>query len=153
MRALAGRTSICGLELLDLDCKGLDGPAVEALVGAPLLRGVRTLNLSNNPIGRQGCAALAACPRLGDLEVLFLHGAGLDDEAAELLLRAPWLPRLRNLALSENALSMTTIERLIGRGDLGLRELDICHNRFAETEAEPALRSAPQFAGLQRLCL
>jgi hypothetical protein len=152
-RALAGATAIEGLELLDLDCNRLEGPAVAALVEAPLLRGVRTLNLSNNPIGAQGCAALAACPHLGGLETLFLHGAGLDDDAVARLLRAPWMPRLRNLALSDNLLSMATIEQLADRRDLGLTELDICHNRFAETEAEPVLQGAPQFAGLSRLCL
>jgi hypothetical protein len=152
-RALAGSTAIEGLELLDLDCNRLDGPAIAALTQAPLLRGVRTLNLSNNPIGAQGCAALADCPYLDRLEVLFLHGCSLDDDAIIPLLRAPWLPGLRNLALSENSLSMTTVERLTDRRDLGLGELDICHNRFSEAEAEPLLRSAPQFAGLHRLCL
>lgn len=36
---------------------------------------------------------------------------------------------------------------------LALYELDLCHNRFHEAEAEPVLRAAPQFAGLRRLCL
>jgi hypothetical protein len=152
-RALAGETSIAGLELLDLDCNRLDGPAVSVLVQAPLLRGVRALNLSNNPIGAQGCAALAACPHFGELETLFLHGASLDDDAVDFLLHAPWLPRLGNLALSENALSIITVERLAEHRELHLGELDICHNRFTETEAEPVLRAAPQFAKLHRLCL
>lgn len=152
-RALARETAIEGLALLDLDCNQLDGPAIDTLVHAPLLRRARVLNLSNNPIGAQGCAALAACPYLDDLQVLFLHGAELDDDAVAPLLHAPWLPRLRNLALSQNALSMTTVERLANRGDLGLSELDICHNHFAEADAEPLLRGAPQFAGLHRLCL
>ena len=152
-QALAGETEIENLALLDLDCNRLYGTAIAALARAPLLRGVRSLNLSNNPIGAQGCAALAACPHFAELDQLFLHGAELDDDAVAPLLRAPWLPRLRNLALSENALSMTTVERLATRHDLGLGELDICHNRFTESEAEPVLRSAPQFAGLHRLCL
>jgi hypothetical protein len=152
-RALAGETAIEGLALLDLDCNRLDAAAVAALVHAPLLRGVRTLNLSNNPIGAQGCAALAECPHLDRLEASFLHGCSLDDDAVAPLLRAPWLARVRNLALSENALSMTTVEQLAERGDLGLGELDICHNHFSEAEAESLLRSAPQFAGLHRLCL
>jgi hypothetical protein len=152
-RALAGDTAIEGLELLDLDCNRLDAAAIAALVHAPLLRGIRTLNLSNNPIGAQGCAALAESPHLDRLEELFLHGCSLDDDAVALLLRAPWLARLRNLALSENALSMATIEQLAERRDLALSELDICHNHFSEAEADPLLRSAPQFAGLYRLCL
>ena len=96
---------------------------------------------------------MAECPHLDQLQALFLHGCSLDDDAVALLLRAPWLAGLRNLALSENALSMATIERLAERRNLGLYELDICQNDFIEAEAEPLLRSAPQFAGLHRLCL
>lgn len=151
--ALASDTAIADLALLDLDCNRLDGAAIRALTQAPLLSGVRTLNLSNNPIGPEGCAALAACPHLRALEVLFLHGCGLDDDAAALLLRAPFMARLRNLALSDNALSMTTIERIAARRDFRPDELDICHNHFAETEAEATLRAAPSLAGLRRLCL
>ena len=114
---------------------------------------MRALNLSNNPIGAEGCAALAQSPRLHALEVLLLHDCGLDDEAVLPLLRAPWLPNLNDLALSANALSMATVARLADHRGLALHELDICHNRFHESDAEPLLRAAPQFAGLRRLCL
>jgi hypothetical protein len=152
-RALARPTQINHLELLDLDCNRLDAAAVRVLADAPLLDGVRALNLSNNPIGADGCAALAQSPRLGALEVLYLHDCGLDDAAVLPLLRAPWLANLQNIALSANALSLATVARLAERRELALHELDICHNRFAESEAEPLLRAAPQFAGLRRLCL
>jgi hypothetical protein len=151
--ALAADTSITNLALLDLDCNRLDGAAIQALVRAPLLAGVRTLNLSNNPIGPEGIAALAACPYLDALEVLFLHGCQLDDEAVAPLLRAPFMARLRNLALSENRLSMATVEQIAASQHLRPHELDICHNDFAEAEAEAILRAAPLFAGLRRLCL
>lgn len=152
-RALAGPTPMAGLDLLDLDCNRLEGVAVRELADAPLLAGVRALNLSNNPIGAEGCAALAESPRLHALEVLLLHACELDDEAVLPLLRAPWLPHVKNLALSANALSMATVARLAEHRELELHELDICHNRFHESEAEPMLRQAPQFAGLRRLCL
>jgi len=152
-RALAGPTGVTQLELLDLECDRLGGAAVRALVSAPLLAGVKILNLSNNPIGGEGCAALASAP-LDRLEVLYLHGCGLDDDAVATLLRAPWLSRLRNLALSDNALSMVSIERLVARPTLSLGELDICHNPgILEGAAESLLRGAPQLAGLHRLCL
>jgi hypothetical protein len=149
-RVLAGPTGV-SLELLDLDCDRMDGEAVQALVG-PLLGGLRILNLSNNPIGLAGCAALAGC-HFNRLEVLYLHGCGLDDEAVATLLRAPWLPRLKNLALSDNALSMASVERLVAGPALELDELDICHNPgIREDVAGPQLRAAPQLAGLHRLC-
>jgi hypothetical protein len=151
--ALAGETAIADLALLDLDCNQLDGPAMQALVRAPLLAGVRTLNLSNNPIGPEGIAALATCPHLDALEVLFLHGCQLDDQSVAPLLRAPFMARLRNLALSENRLSMATVEQIAASQDLRLDELDICHNHFDEAEAEATLRKSPLFAGLRRLCL
>lgn len=134
------------------DCNRLGGAAIAALVTGPLLDGVKLLNLSNNPIGALGCAALAGCPGLAGLEVLYLHGCGLDDAAASALLAAPWLPRLANLALSANALSMATVDRLAGHGGLALGELDICHNPgILEAAAEPVLRAA--LAGMHRLCL
>lgn len=152
-RALAGPTGLAGLELLDLDCDRLDGDAIRELVRAPLLSRVKLLNLSNNPVGAAGCAALAEC-RLDALEVLYLHGCGLDDAAAAELMRAPWLAQLSNLALSDNALSMASVERLVARPVLNLGELDICHNPgILEAEAERLLRAAPQLAGLHRLCL
>ena len=69
------------------------------------------------------------------------------------LLDAPFLPRLKNLALSENQLSIKTVERIAAARDFRPAELDICHNRFSEPEAEAALRSASFYADLQRLCL
>lgn len=151
--ALASETAIGDLDLLDLDCNRLDGGAIRNLVKAPVLSGVRVLNLSNNPIGAEGCAALASCRYLDQIEVLFLHGCQLDDEAVATLLRAPFMSRLRNLALSANELSMSAIERIASRRDLRLSELDVCHNRFGEAEAEMSLRSASFFPGLFRLCV
>lgn len=152
-RALAGETALAGLALLDLDCDRLDGAAIRALADAPLLAGVRALNLSNNAIGAEGCAALAESRRLGGLRTLFLHGCRLDDAAVRPLLGAPWLGGVDELALSDNALSMATVERLAARGDLGVQELDLCCNAFVEAEAGPVLRGARQFASLRRLCL
>lgn len=152
-RALARATALADLDLLDLDCDRLDGPALRVLARAPLLAGVRALNLSNNPIGRDGCAALAESPHLDRLEVLFLHGCRLDDAAAVPLLRAPWLSGLKNLALSDNALSPATIAGLAAHRELALDELDICHNHFDPQDAEARLRAAPQFARLRRLCV
>jgi hypothetical protein len=154
VRALAGSTSIAGPLLLDLDCDGLDGAAIGALAAAPLLAGVRALNLSNNPIGLDGCVALASSPRLSQLRTLYVHGCGLDDAAVAELLGAPWLAGLDNLALSDNALSMASIDRLAAATALRLGELDICHNPgISEEAAGPVLRGAPQLAGLRRLCL
>lgn len=152
-RALTGETTIEDLALLDLDCNRLDGAAMRALVHAPLLSGVRTLNLSNNPIGAEGCAALSTCPNLDKLEVLLLHDCQLDDDAVAPLLEGALLSRLKNLALSANSLSMKTVERIASRGDFCPRELDICHNRFHEAEADVVLRCAPLFTSLRRLCL
>lgn len=152
MRALAGPSALTRLELLDLDANALDGAAIEALVASPLLRGARVLNLSNNRIGLAGCRALARA-ELERVEVLYLHGCSLDDAAAAALLDAHWLPQLHELALSDNALSLRTIAALTARRELGLRELDICHNPFDVEAATHALRSAPQFAALRRLCV
>ena len=70
------------------------------------------------------------------------------------MLASPLLARLRNLALSENALGDATVRRLASCERLSwLEELDVCHNQFDALAAETRLRAAPALAGLRRLCV
>jgi Leucine-rich repeat (LRR) protein len=142
------------LARLDLDCTGLSGAGVARLCESGCLAGLTELNLSNNPIGREGCRALAACPELSRLEVLFLHGCRLEDEDVAALLSATRLSALRNLALSANALGRRSVE-LLAESELlsGLTELDVCHNAFVADEAERRLGASPRLAGVRRLCV
>ena len=141
------------LARLDLDCNAFTGAGLERLCASGRLAGVRELNLSNNRIGRRGCDALARAPDLASLEVLFLHGCDLEDDDVRELLAAPWLRRLKNLALSENRLSMVSVERLAQSAEsYALGELDVCHNRFDPTRAEVLLRASPQLERVTRFC-
>lgn len=142
------------LQKLDLDYTNLTGEKLRTLCESDCLRGIQELNLSNNPIGREGCEALASCPHLGQLENLFLHSCGLDDDDVEALLSSSHLRALRNLALSQNALTSRSVERLASCGLLSsLTELDICHNPFSLEDAEQKLRASPYLQKVTRLCL
>ena len=98
--------------------------------------------------------ALARCQQLKQLEVLFLHGCGLDDGDALALLASPYLRSLRCLALSANAIGPRVVDAL-AESELcsGLDELDICQNPFPVEEAEARLRASPFLARLRRLCV
>lgn len=142
------------LRRLDLDFAGLTGPEVRRLVESGRLAGLRELNLSHNDLGHEGAEALAACADLRSLEVLFLHGCRLDDAAALALLSSPHLGALRNLALSDNALTLRSVEALERCAPLAsLTELDVCHNPFPVDEAEARLRACPTLRALGRLCV
>jgi Ran GTPase-activating protein (RanGAP) involved in mRNA processing and transport len=142
------------LTRLDLDCTSMGGSMLEHLCESGALRGVKELNLSNNPIGRLGCEALAHCPELASLEILFLHNCGLDDGDVEVLLNSSTLGALQNLALSQNALTDKSVVLLAECGLLsGLTELDICHNPFSIEAAEERLRRSPALQQVRRLCV
>ena len=93
-------------------------------------------------------------PWLRRPSALVLHGCALGDDDVLEMLASPLLARLRNLALSENALGDATVRRLASCERLSwLEELDVCHNQFDALAAETRLRAAPALAGLRRLCV
>ncbi|HEY0987209.1 MAG TPA: hypothetical protein VGD80_09170, partial [Kofleriaceae bacterium] len=72
------------------------------LVNNAALRGLRTLDLSNQPIGHAAVVALARA-ELPALEQLDLSNCRLDQESVYALARSPTLPRRVALRLSGNA--------------------------------------------------
>lgn len=140
------------LRRLDLDYNAFTGEGLERLCATGRLACVRELNLSNNRIGRQGCDALARAD-LNDLEVLFLHGCELEDDDVGALLEAPWLRGLKNFALSENRLTVSSIDRLAASDRFrALGELDVCHNHFDPAVAESQLRASRHLSSVRRFC-
>ena len=152
--AEALREHTFSLSKLDLDGANISGEMLRVLCASGSLRGLKELNLSNNRIGRAGCEALAACPELASLEILFLHSCGLEDTDVEILLRGSALRGLQNLALSENHLTDQGVALLAESEHLSdLTELDVCHNPFTVEAAAQRLQEAPGLSRVRRLCV
>jgi Ran GTPase-activating protein (RanGAP) involved in mRNA processing and transport len=77
---------------------------VPALVAAPQLSLLTTLDLRNNGIGPEGARALAAAPQLSRLTTLELWGEGIGEEGARALASSPHLAHLIKLNLWGNGI-------------------------------------------------
>ncbi|MGL4553102.1 MAG: hypothetical protein ACRC33_18205, partial [Gemmataceae bacterium] len=96
---------------------GLNGADAALLAGLPSLHGLVTLDLSENPLGPDGAAALAAAPwqRLRRLE---LRQCRIDAAGAAALAESPALAGLTALHLSYNAIGpegLAALKRRLGR--------------------------------------
>jgi uncharacterized protein (TIGR02996 family) len=134
-----------GLLRLELARNALGPAGVSALLGAPGLCTLSSLDLSGTGLGVEGERALAAAPQaLGSLRSLQLCSNKLDAVAladAELLEPLLALDLSRNAIGDEGAASLASCERL-----RGLRRLDLSSNQIGDTGAwalvhAPALRS------------
>jgi uncharacterized protein (TIGR02996 family) len=75
---------------------------VHALLNNPVLRDLRKLDLSNQPLGHAAVVALAHA-ELGSLEWLDLSNCQLDPESAQVLAQSTTLPHRLSLRLQGNA--------------------------------------------------
>jgi hypothetical protein len=126
VHALASRDLPCLASLALNDSNFMSSDLSDVLSSAPWLSQLTMLRVSKNiDLGAPGLAALAALPLL-HLERLELSSLGVEDRALAALGKAPWLPQLTSLHVSE----------VVDDGE----ELAAC---------ERALRSAP-FAALAR---
>jgi uncharacterized protein (TIGR02996 family) len=155
-------------------------PEDAAVLAAPALRQLVTLDLSCAAVGDAGARALAGSPATAGLTTLLLPGNGLTCLGAEALAASPHLARLTTLNLARNylgpdggralagAASLTGLTILdlhqCGIGDAGLVALafapglgrlagiDLDGNQIGDEGAE-ALAAAPHLAGLTSLDL
>jgi hypothetical protein len=153
MRTLSNAT-FPSLHTLDLDGCLLTGSAVESLCHAPWLAHIRELNLSNNPIGGVGCSALSSCVNLRNLKKLYLHNCQLTDVDVQGLLTNHPATKITNFTLSENQLSLDSVKQIAKKQHFSyLEELDICHNSFADWEAENVLNASEFTNNIKRVCV
>jgi Ran GTPase-activating protein (RanGAP) involved in mRNA processing and transport len=85
------------------------------LAGASTLLSLEALDLSDNPIGDDGVAALSEANSLGKLVELNLSRVGLTARGAERILRSAILANLSRLNLSGSDLSGRIREELESR--------------------------------------
>jgi uncharacterized protein (TIGR02996 family) len=126
--ALAACSALARLRGLDLSGNGLGETHLRALL-SPSLSGLQQLDLSDNPLGPGGVAALAGSPHLAGLRRLALRDVGMDYEGAAALAGDAPSVKLANLVA-----------------------LDLRRNVIYE-EGVTALAYAPHLAGLTELSL
>lgn len=113
------------LRVLRLANCGVGDSTLEALAASSASSQLRLLTLGDRRepsslITRQGLAALAASPHLGNLRMLVVRGTPIDDEAATAFAQSPHLARLREIGVDGPLLSTAAQERLARRYSLRL---------------------------------
>jgi uncharacterized protein (TIGR02996 family) len=136
---------------LVLDANRL-GVAQARALGAPSLRGLRRLLLSDNPLGDEGAAALADLESLSNLEALALANCQIQNVDGTLpLSRSPHLRRLLYLGLGSNELRGWTLRGLARASGLdALKTLSLASCAIDEDGA-CALTAGPLLARLPKL--
>lgn len=112
-RSIANGAKFANTRILWLDRTKLGPEGVKSLLAkTSKLAGPSELNLSENPLGDDGIAALAASEKCEALSALYLSKTGMSDRAAEALAASSHLSKLKHLDVSGNALSRDATARL-----------------------------------------
>ena len=144
------------LQTLSLaNCK-LPAPDAVHLFSLPVMVGVRSLDLSDNPIQTAGFEAVAqnsSPTRQQGVEILKLRSTYPGVPGVRALARSASLKGLSWLDLSSNRLGPTAIKLLAESEQIrGLRVLDLSNNPIGEAGAR-ALAESPHLEGLVELVL
>ncbi len=89
-----------GLVALNVSGNGLSSDGLGMMKNA--LPSLQRLCLTNNPIGDEGCSALAAWKHLGDVRTLYLSACEITDEGLTALAQSGKLGALEKLTLANN---------------------------------------------------
>jgi Leucine-rich repeat (LRR) protein len=115
-RSVGGGAKFQNARILWMDRTKLGRDGVESLLGkASKLTYVDELNLSENPLGDDGVAAVASSEKCENLSALYLSKVGMTDRGAAALAASQHLTKLKDLDVSGNALSKDAID-LLKRG-------------------------------------
>ena len=143
LAALAKSKHVAGLQALTLSSNELPGEALEGL--GKQLPALRHLVLTNNPIGDEGAAALAAWSHLNQLRSLYLTACELSAKGLTSLLAGGQLVRLEKWTLSQNELGDAGASAILAHAPqlarlsfLELREIGL-RDAGAKALAEAAL--------------
>ena len=90
------------LESLVAPSCGITAAGAAIVVGPDSVYGMRTLDLSDNPLGDEGVEALAQSPYASYMRSLYLGDVGATDRGAKALADSPHLANLSYLVLTGN---------------------------------------------------
>lgn len=114
---------------------------IRALLAAPGLDELVSLELTNSGVGPDGMKELAASPHAGRLQWLAIHGSTIGDALASALRGAAW-PRLIRLSLTDAKLTDTSADALSRCECPALGWLDVSNNALTRAGAAVLLDSA-----------
>jgi uncharacterized protein (TIGR02996 family) len=122
------------LQRLELDTCEIDSTGLLALIRSPMWQSLRWLDLSRNPLGTAGARALAEAPQPAQLHTLLLADVDLEDAAAEVVGKIPWLGELSQLDLSGNPMrrGLAMLRNITGDR---IRKLSLAHTGMERSEA------------------
>jgi len=115
VRALAAAPLLAGLRELDLAWNRCGDDGVAALAASPRAGNLWRLNLAGNDVTAAGARALAASPHLGRLHDLNLGGNKVRNDGARVLASSPLADRLSYLGLGNNGIVKKVKDELAGR--------------------------------------
>lgn len=118
MRALATTQYYETVGSLTLAGTGITAHGAALALGPDAVFGLGYLDLSRNPLGDEGVAAIAKGPSATYLSGLYLADVGATDEAAKALAASPQLGALEHLDLSGNAITQAGREALAASASL-----------------------------------
>lgn len=104
MAALVAAPRLRALESLELETCELTAASVQTLAESPLWHTLRVLDLGRNALAVEGAVALAGAPRPEHLHTLVLADCDFRPDVVRLLAEIPWLRDLAVLDLSGNEL-------------------------------------------------
>jgi uncharacterized protein (TIGR02996 family) len=104
IRALIEAPRLASLESLELDTCEVTPDGVTALTHSPFWHTLRVLDLSRNALAVAGAVALTDAPRPENLHTLLLADCDFRADVVKLLADVPWLRNLAVLDLSSNEL-------------------------------------------------
>lgn len=102
LKALLAAPWMAGLVSLDLNNNQLKAPAGTLLAESANVASLRVLNLTNNALGDRGVVPVVGSPHLARLQALYLTGTDPGARAMEALAAAPMLENLVVLMLALN---------------------------------------------------
>lgn len=146
--ALIGRTPFSRLHTLVLEDSEMTGKGVRALLACGLAGQLIRLDLSGNPLGDEGFAALGGAS-FPTLEGLRVYGCQIGEDGAAAFARSATMPKLRELDLGGpyvtvhggggNALRSAGVEAMAGASLLGQLEVLLLSGNDVANEGAIAL--------------
>jgi WD40 repeat protein len=139
-RLLAKSESLAAVDRLNLGSNGITSAGASALAQAPFMAGLESLSLESNAVHVDGVRALMTLPRLAKLD---LSGNPVGDAGAAAIAEAPSARALRWLWLVRSEIGATGVRRLAQTAALRhLERLALSHNPIDREDGE-ALAVSP----------
>ena len=107
-----------------------------------MLANITMLDLSENPIGEAGVAALVNSPHARNLQKLELSACGIGLVGITALAESPHMANLRELRLSRNSIDLKGWQRAVGRVAAPGESRILLHRQRADRDRQEGAQGA-----------